>query len=373
MKAFQVVAAGTAELLTVADPEPHRGEVLVKVGAAGLCHSDLDLIDTPSLYGFRLPHTLGHEIAGWVEAVGAGVAGWRAGDAVAVYGITGCGCCRACDEGRDNDCGTKPPGGLGLSRDGGLAEYVRVPAKQLIAIGDLSVTQAAPLTDAGLTAYHAVRLTREACMPGATCIVIGTGGVGELVVSLLAATSTARIIAIDAREAARARALAAGAHYTLAFAADVGGELRQLLGRAPRGAEVVIDCVGSSETLLVASSFVAIAGWLVIVGLGGGTLPVTAAMRRTGLPRGTRVVSTFWGSRGELRDVMAMARTGRLNLRTELFSLDDTALAYARLRAGQIYGRGVVTPHADSPLPLDSQPQSLSIAATCGKDGQNHG
>ena len=172
MRAFRYTAPHRTELTTVPQPDPKPGEVLIEVGAAGACHPDLHIIDSPA-GSFPAPLTLGHENAGWIEAVGEGVTGWERREAVAIYGIIGCGRCPACLRGGENACRAIPPGGIGISRDGGMAEYVTVLASRLVAIGDLDVAQAAPLTDAGLTPYHSIQLCRDALVPGATCVVLG--------------------------------------------------------------------------------------------------------------------------------------------------------------------------------------------------------
>jgi propanol-preferring alcohol dehydrogenase len=199
MKALRLVAPHRTELTTVAQKDPGAGEVLIRVGAAGVCHSDLHIIDAPQGSAFPTPMTLGHENAGWVEALGPGVIRWEEGEAVAIYGILGCGRCLACLRGRDNECRVEPVGGIGLSRDGGMAEYVTVPASQLIPIGDLDVAQAAPLTDAGLTPYHAIQVCRNALLPGTTCVVIGVGGLGHMAIQILVSTTAVRVIAVDTR------------------------------------------------------------------------------------------------------------------------------------------------------------------------------
>ena len=134
---------------------------MVKVGGAGACHSDLHLLEAPAgSRSFTLPFTLGHENAGWVEKMGPGATGFAPGDPVIVYGPWGCGLCMNCRKGMENYCQTpgKPsPGGLG-GTDGGMAEYLLVPStRYLIPLGDLDPREAAPLTDAGLTSYHAVK------------------------------------------------------------------------------------------------------------------------------------------------------------------------------------------------------------------------
>lgn len=200
MQSFRLVAPHTTELCSIPAPEAGPGDVLIRMGAAGACHSDLHIMDAPDALGMPIPLTLGHENAGWIEALGPGVSGFEKGEAVAVYGIVGCGRCIACFASRDNECRNLPPGGIGLSRDGGMAEYLVVPARQLVPIGDLDVMQAAPLTDAGLTPYHAIQLTRRGLRPTSTCLVIGVGGLGHMAVQILAATSASRIIAVDTRD-----------------------------------------------------------------------------------------------------------------------------------------------------------------------------
>ena len=215
MRAFRLTAPHKTELTMTKQPDPGPGEVLVRVGAAGVCHSDLHIIEAPESAGFPIPLTLGHENAGWIEAIGPGVKGWTKGEAVAIYGIIGCGHCRACLRGRDNECRVKPVGGIGLSQDGGMAEYVSVPAGQLLRIGDLDVAQAAPLTDAGLTPYHAIQISQEALLPGTTCVVIGVGGLGHMALQILAATTAVRVIAVDLKEDALKLASQIGAHHTV--------------------------------------------------------------------------------------------------------------------------------------------------------------
>lgn len=133
-----------------------------------------------------------------MDGLGAGVGGFERGQPVAIYGIVGCGVCIACLAGRDNECRRIPPGGIGLSRDGGMAEFVVVPARQLIPIGD-----------------HAIAVTRRGLRPGATCVVIGVGGLGHMAVQILAATTAVRIVAVDVREDALRLAREIGAQHTI--------------------------------------------------------------------------------------------------------------------------------------------------------------
>src|SRR5262245_28908982 len=162
------------ELVEVADPVPGPGEVVVKIGGAGACHSDLHLMH--DFEGGSLPwgppFTLGHENAGWVHRVGEGVSGLPVGQPVAVYGAWGCGDCVRCRESVESYCENPlqapVPGGGGLGLDGGMAEYLLVPsARHVVPMPEgLDPVQAAPLTDAGLTPYHAIRRSWPKLPPG---------------------------------------------------------------------------------------------------------------------------------------------------------------------------------------------------------------
>ena len=340
MRAYRLIAPSTVALVDVPKPEPGPGEALIRVGGAGVCHSDLHVIDAPDALGIRTPFTLGHETAGWIEALGPGTDGFDRGAAVAVYGIVGCGVCSACLAGRDNECRRVPPGGIGLGRDGGMAEHVVVPARQLVPIGDLDPVQAAPLTDAGLTPYHAIEVTRRGLRPGATCVVIGVGGLGHMAVQILAATTAVRIIAVDVREDALRLALTVGAEHAIPSNADTAAAIREIVGPPPGGADVVLDFVGAQATVDIAGAVVTAGGDVAIVGLAGGALPVgygTIAME-------ARVSVPFWGTRAELAEVVALARAGRIRAHVERFALADVERAYASLRRAELEGRAVVVP-----------------------------
>ena len=192
-----MVACGQdPELMEVPDPTPGPGEVVVKVGAAGACHSDLHVLyelDVSAVWD--LPMTLGHETAGWVHAVGRGVTEVGEGDAVAVYGAWGCGFCGHCAVGVENYC-ERPSliGGGGLGADGGMADYLLVPhQRHLVPLPDgLDPVTAAPLTDAGLTPYHAIRRSWPKLTPDATCVMVGVGGLGHVGVQIARATTAAQ-------------------------------------------------------------------------------------------------------------------------------------------------------------------------------------
>ncbi|KAB1904347.1 NAD(P)-dependent alcohol dehydrogenase [Micromonospora sp. AMSO1212t] len=344
MRAVRMTAPGVLEHAEVPTPQAGPGEVLLRVGAVGACHSDLHILDAPEGV-FPIPMTLGHEIAGTVDTVGAGVDGWSPGDRAAVYGIIGCGRCRACLRGEENRCRVIPVGGIGLSRDGGLAEYVVVPASRLLPVGDMDMTQAAPLTDAGLTPYHAVELARPRLRPGTSCVVIGIGGLGHMGLQILLATTAVRIIAVDTNTAALDLAGRLGAHHVVQAGPDAVDKIRELVGPAPDGADVVLDFVGAQPTLDTARQVVATGGQILLVGLAGGTLPVRpVADEPPPVPLETGVVVPFWGTRAELHEVIALARAGRLHADVQTFPLAEAPQAYEALRRGDVRGRAVIVP-----------------------------
>jgi propanol-preferring alcohol dehydrogenase len=345
MRAYQLVEPGRAELREAEVPDAGPGEVLLRVAAAGVCHSDLHLVHAPSA-PFGLPFTLGHEVAGTVEEAGAGVEGWGRGDGALAYLCWGCGRCRACARGAENACEAFPRGqvpGPGLGFPGAMAEYLVVPARHLVSLGDLDPVAAAPLTDAALTSLHAIETVRDRLHPGSVAVVIGVGGLGHMAVQLLRATSAAWVVAVDTDPGRLALAGEHGAQLMVAPGPQAASEV--LAGTGGRGADAVLDFVGSDSTLELAAAVVATEGHICIVGLARGTLPVVAAPPgRRAQPWGTTVSRPYGGTAGELHDVVALARTGRIAAAVEPFGLDEAPEVFARLEAGGIRGRAVLIP-----------------------------
>src|SRR3954447_25280507 len=225
-----------AELVDVPEPEAGPGQVVIRVGGAGACHSDLHVMhDYPEgAVPFTLPFTLGHENAGWVHEIGPGVQGFEVGQPGAVYGPWGCGWCARCRAGAEICCESPeralvPGGGGGLGADGGMAEYMLVPdARFLFPLPDgLDPVQAAPLTDAALTPYHAVRRSLPKLLPGSTAVVIGVGGLGHLGVQLLKLLSPTNVIAVDVKENALELARACGADVTIRSGDDAANQIKE--------------------------------------------------------------------------------------------------------------------------------------------------
>lgn len=339
MRALQLSADGAA-LTDVDVPDPGPGEVLVKVAGAGLCHSDLHLMHVAAMV--EQPFTLGHETGGWVEAVGPGAEAPAVGEAVLVHGAWGCGRCARCRAGEDNLCPRSGARiGSGLFRDGGLAEYLLVPAaRHLLPIGDLDPRDAAPLDDAALTPYHAVKASLPLLVPGTTAVVIGVGGLGHVAVQLLRALTPARVVAVDVDEAKLHLAREHGADVAVAPADDAAARIADVAGEL--GPALVLDCVGSDDTLALAAAVVSNRSRVVVVGVAGGTLPFSFLT----LPYECSIGTTFWGTIAELAEVVALARAGRITVELERIALDGALDAYARLEAGTFgSGRAVAVPH----------------------------
>jgi propanol-preferring alcohol dehydrogenase len=329
-------------LADVSVPTPQGPEVLVEVTAAGLCHSDLHIMSSPpGIYPYSLPFTLGHETAGRVAALGPTASGVEVGDRVVIYARWGCGSCWQCAQGRDNVCARTQMGahGAGLGRDGGLAEYLLVPlARYLVPAAGLDAVEAAPMSDAALTPYHAVKLTLPALRPGSTALVLGVGGLGHMAVQILKALTPARVLAVDLRSAALEIARQAGADATLDAEGLTPDGVRAELGGS--GATVAFDFVGADATLELAAASIAQGGELVYVGRAGGELRVKPGL----IPYESTVRMPTWGTLAELAEVLELARAGAIHSEAEVYGIDDAIDAYERLERGEVIGRAVVTP-----------------------------
>lgn len=346
MAAFRVTGwQRPPELVEVVVPGPRPGTVRVRVAGCGLCHSDLAMTAMPAAVGealgWAVPFTLGHETAGWVDAVGSGVDGVCEGDPVALASPTSCGTCRWCRRGQDGAC---PHGlvGRGYGRDGGLAPYVLVDdVRALMPLDTLDPRAAGPLTDAGATSYHAVSRLLPRLHRDGTAVVLGVGGLGAFVVQILRALSPpARVVALDPSAHRRAVATRYGAHEVIDGVDDATPDaLRALLGA--QGADVVIDLVGTDATIAAGLDALGPGGGYALVGAAGGTA------RRPwygGLPRDGEAF-TFQGSDlADARAVIALAGNGRVRVDVDPYDLVDVAAAYDALASGSLTGRAVVAP-----------------------------
>jgi alcohol dehydrogenase, propanol-preferring len=332
------------ELVEVPDPEPGPGQVVVRIGGAGVCHSDLHLIHDfpPGMLPFDPPFTLGHENAGWVDAVGAGVRGLDIGQPVAVYGPWGCGRCARCRQGMENYCERQAETGVmggGLGLDGGMAPKMLVPdARLLLPLDRLAPADAAPLTDAALTPYHAIKRSLGLMGPGTSTVVIGVGGLGHMAIQLLATMTATKVIAVDPRPEALLRASDDGACRAVAAGDDAAEAV--LDATHGRGAEVVLDFVGTDDTLALAVGAARSLSHVTLVGIGGGSHQFGFFTS----PYEVSFATTYWGSTVELMEVLALAEAGRIRPHTTAFPLADVEDAYRALEDGTIDGRAVVVP-----------------------------
>ena len=344
MKALQYCELGAPpRVVTIPEPAPGTGQVLLRVTAAAACHSDiLHMSRSKEKYLWGLPLTLGHEGAGVVAALGEGVEHVAIGDAVAVYGPWGCGYCHNCSQGKENFCtnaaalNIRPPG---LGSPGAMAEYMIVDSpRHLVPLGDLDPVKNVALTDAGLTPYHAIKSTLHTLGAGSTAVVIGAGGLGHIGIQIIRALTAATVIALDVNEEKLALAREVGAHHAILSNNDAVGNIKNLTGGL--GANAIFDFVGAQPTVEIAGAAAAMEAEIRIVGIAGGALSLGSGTTA----RDVGVRAPYWGSRSELIEVLELARAGSIRVETETFSLDEAPHVFELLTKGEIRGRAVVIP-----------------------------
>ncbi|HVC88193.1 MAG TPA: NAD(P)-dependent alcohol dehydrogenase [Gaiellaceae bacterium] len=326
------------ELVERPVPEPvHPNDVLVQIGGAGVCATDLHAQEglmEPA--GVTLPRVLGHENAGWVKATGTGVTTVSEGDAVLVYPPFSCGLCVACRRGNDMHCDRHQF--TGLSVDGGFAEYVLVSERSLLRLPDgVEPVAVAPHADAGLTAYHAVKRLAHLLGPGSTVAVVGIGGVGHIAIQLVRELGSGSVIAIDTDERRRRLATELGADEVIDGKGSVDA-VRELTGG--RGADIVFDFVGTSETHADSASMLARAGTYSVIGYGGTISIPSGAL----VVNEHAVVGNLVGTWIDLWELLQLHAAGRVVLKTETHPLDQVNEVLAKLRDGEVTGRAVLVP-----------------------------
>jgi len=346
LQALQLTRWGNhPELREIAVPEPGPGEVLIRIGGAGACQSDLHLMEWPAgMVPWKLPFTLGHENAGWVEALGPGASGFSVGDPVVLYGPWGCGRCRNCLQGMENYCENAAThnaefagGGLGLN--GGMADYMLVPSSRyLVPLTTLEPRDAAPLTDAGLTSYRAIKRSFHLLGAKSSAAVIGVGGLGHMAIQILKALSGTQVIAIDMTPEKLELAREVGADQTVLSGPEAHARIRDLTHG--RGADLVLDFVGSKSTLELAAKVAAVLGNVNVVGQALGNITWNYIV----FPHECSVATTYWGSLSELLEVIALAESGRLKSHNTFYSLAQHEEVYEAMKAGLLPGRAVFIP-----------------------------
>jgi len=326
------------ELVERPMPEPSAyGDVLVRIGGAGVCATDLHAIEglmEPA--GVALPRVLGHENAGWVEEIGAGVTTVAKGDAVLVYPPFSCGLCVSCRRGNDMHCARHEF--TGLSVDGGFADYVLVSERSLLRLpAGVEPAEVAPHSDAGLTAYHAVRRLAPLASPGTSAVVIGVGGVGHIALQLLRELGSGSTIAIDTDSRRRKLATELGADDVLDGGSPVDA-VRELTGG--RGADLVFDFVGTDQSHADSAAMLARGGTYSVIGYGG----LIAIPSPSLVVNEHAVVGNLVGTWIDLWELLQLHAAGRVVLKTEVHPLDAVNDVLAKLRDGEVTGRAVLVP-----------------------------
>jgi NAD+-dependent secondary alcohol dehydrogenase Adh1 len=314
-------------------------DVLVKVGGAGVCRTDLHIIEGQWAAAMDppLPYTLGHENAGWVQEVGSAVSSVAVGDTVILHPTPTCGLCRACRAGDDMHCvNSSFPG---LSGDGGMAELLLTAERACVKLDPSTQPKdVAALADAGITAYHAVRKAVPLLYPGTTAVVIGAGGLGHIGIQCLAALTATRIIVVDRNPDALKLAEQIGAQDTVVADGGQVEAVKDLTGG--RGAEVVLDFVAEQGAEADAFAMTAEAGSYFVVGYGGTlhipTLDIISTERN--------IIGNIVGTYNDLAELMVLAQAGRVTLHTRTYPLDAAVDAVQDLDAGRVRGRAILVP-----------------------------
>ncbi|MGA9279639.1 alcohol dehydrogenase catalytic domain-containing protein [Ilumatobacter sp.] len=322
MRAVVLTEAGTPLRVVDDHPDPAddgRGGEVIDVIGCGVCHSDIHVADGD--FGGALPMILGHEVTGHHHQLGP----------VMVYAPWGCRSCRQCADGLEMRCADATE--AGLFTDGGYAERMWVKNRRYLApLDGLDPVAAAPLACGGLTAYRAVKHgleTLRSRSDGGRALVIGAGGLGQYALRYLRLQTDAHVTALDTAPDKRSAALEIGAD-------DAVG---------PEGLDgtydVVLDFIGADATLASAGSAVARGGLIVVIGLAGGGLEFRFGVT----PHEARIMSSVWGSRSELDELLDFARREpEIVQPVEPVPLADAQVAHDRLRRGDVRGRFVLTP-----------------------------
>ncbi len=317
---------------------PH--DVIVRIGGAGLCRTDLHIIEgilRETFPDLVLPYTLGHENAGWVHEVGSNVTTVQPGDAVIVHPLESCGVCHGCRRGEDMYCdaGAFP----GLSQDGGFAEYLKTSERALIKLAPgLEPKDVAAMADAGITAMRAAKKVARALPANTKCVVIGVGGLGHIGIQCLKALCGTEIIAADVNEGARKLAEETGADHVIEAGEGVVERVLELTDGL--GAHAVLDFVGERGVPAQVPGMLRQGGTYYVVGYG----------EKVEIPnwdfviREINVVGNLVGNYMDLVELMALAARGKVKLHTQTYKLEDINTAIEDLYAGRLNGRGILVP-----------------------------
>ncbi len=326
----------------VAEPRiEHNTDVIVKVGGAGVCRTDLHIIEGiwKAALGYpALPFTIGHENAGWIEAVGSGVTHVKVGDPVIVHPLMTCGLCAACRAGHDMHCTSSHFPGLD-GTDGGYAEYLKTSIRSIVPLAaGTDPVPLAPFADAGITAYHAVKKLVPLITPGTAVAIIGIGGLGHFAVQLLRCLTPATVIAIDTQAERLNFAMEIGAHHGVLATQD--GGVSGVKALRPDGVHIVMDFVGEHQSPLAAVNMLMKGGTYSVVGYGGMVqIPTLEFVNRE-----INIVGNLVGTYNELVELMELSQQGKVTITAQKFPLADAGQVMAMLDRGEMKGRAILVP-----------------------------
>jgi NAD+-dependent secondary alcohol dehydrogenase Adh1 len=315
-------------------------DVVVKIGAAGLCRTDLHIQEGQwaEKSQVQLPYTPGHENAGWVHEVGSGVTNVELGDTVIVHPFISCGLCTPCRRGDDMHCvnGSFP----GIDRDGGFAELLLTSARSVVKLDpSLEPASIAALADAGLTAIHAVKKAIPVLGAGTKAVVIGAGGLGHIGIQCLKAYTPTEIIVVDPSEKALALAHELGADHTVKVKdgkhIDAVQELTDGIG-----AEAIIDFVGEKGAVEDGIAMIQNGGFYYVIGYGQNIDIPTIDI----ISREISFIGNLVGTYVDLQDLMTLTAQSKVTLHTTTYPLDAINDAMTDLDGGRLQGRGILVP-----------------------------
>lgn len=356
MKGAQIIKTNQPlEVNELEQPKPQGNEVLLKVVASGVCHSDLHLWEggyagPKGVFmkvedrGVKFPLIPGHEISGTVESIGESVKEVQIGDRVLVYPWLGEGTCPACVSGEQNLCDS--PRTLGIYQNGGYAQFVLIPdAKFLIKLSNLEFDSASSLACSGLTAYNAIKKAKplEGLEKDHNIVIVGAGGLGLMGVQIAKAIyrSTITVLDVNDQKLAEAKKLGADNVINSKEKPDVVKEIKDLTNGF--GTDVVIDFVNNNFTSINSFNMLRKRGKMIMVGLFGGSMELNLPM----IPlRGYTLTGAYTGTFSDLAELVSLASQGKVRtVIDKRFSLDQVNEALHDLKNGRIIGRAILNPN----------------------------
>jgi propanol-preferring alcohol dehydrogenase len=358
LRSMRLVSEGQPLQLSKNSDIPKLGNesVLVKVDSAGVCHSDIHLIDgsydlgdgrkLPT--GIHLPVTLGHEISGTVEETSQSTTTTTSspkiskGDRVVIYPWIGCGSCRKCQAGLENLCEGKQRF-LGIYSDGGYSDYVLVPnSRYLVRADSIEPKYLAPLACSGLTAFSSVK--KCDLKPDDLLVIMGAGGLGTIAVQIAKKITRSQVAVLDVDEKKLELAQKLGADCTFNSSKLGEKEITSRLKEASsgRGADAVIDFVGIPQTSSIGFRVLGRGGKLIVVGLAGGIIPLPLPLFPL---RGAQIIGNFTGTLKDLAELVEIVEHGIVSpVVSAEYPLEDANLALEKLRKGEVNGRVILKP-----------------------------